>query len=85
MLYLSAIKLPDGVELTDLTAEQPRNDPIVTIHILLIAEEVEEVEELEGEELEGEELEGVEGEEAAAGEGAESKEGEPADKGGKGE
>ena len=77
MLYLSDIKLPEGVELTDLTAEQPRNDPIVTIHILLIAEEVEEVEEIEGEELEGEE--------AAAEEGAEPKEGEPADKGGKGE
>jgi large subunit ribosomal protein L25 len=80
MLYLSDIKLPEGVELTDLTAEQPRNDPIVTIHILLIAEEVEEVED---EELEGEELEGVEGEEAAAEEGAEPKEGESADKGDK--
>ena len=83
MLYLSDIKLPEGVELTDLTAEQPRNDPIVTIHILMIAEEPEEVEgeELEGEELEG--VEGVEGEEGAPEEGAEPKEGEGADQGDK--
>ena len=77
MLYLSDIKLPDGVELTDLTAEQPRNDPIVAVHILRIAEEPEEV---EGEELEGEELEAAEGEEAAAEEGAAPAEGESGDK-----
>ena len=77
MLYLSDIKLHDGVELTDLTAEQPRNDPIVAVHILRIAEEPEEV---EGEELEGEELEAVEGEEAAAEEGAAPAEGESGDK-----
>ena len=77
MLYLSDIKLPDGVELTDLTAEQPRNDPIVAVHILHIAEEPEEV---EGEELEGEELEAAEGEEAAAEEGAAPAEGESGDK-----
>lgn len=53
MLHLSDIKLPDGVEITEL-AQGPENDkPIVAIHILKVAVEPEE-EAIEGEVAEGE-------------------------------
>ena len=76
MLYMMDIPLPEGVELTELIAETPRNDPIVTVHILHIAEEPEELEEIEGEELEGEEAEAAAEGEAPAEEGAAPVEGE---------
>jgi len=56
MLHLSDIKLPEGVELTDLLAEPPRDEQIVAIHVLRVKEEPEEV---EGEDV-------AEGEEGAA-------------------
>jgi large subunit ribosomal protein L25 len=34
LLHLSDIKLPDGVELTDLIADPPRDEPIVSVHVL---------------------------------------------------
>ena len=46
-LYLSNIKLPDGVEIPELTAENDRG--VVSIHIIKVAVEPEE---LEGEEVE---------------------------------
>ena len=61
LLYLSDIPLPDGVEISLLTQEEPNNEPIVAIRLLRIQEE--EPEELLVEGEEGEEGEG-EGEEA---------------------
>ena len=63
MLHLSDIKLPEGVELTDLVAEPPRDEAIVSIQVLRVAEEPEE-------EAEGEDVAEGEGE-SAADEGAE--------------
>ena len=67
MLYMSDIKLPDGVEIPELAQGPEHNYPIVSIQFIKITpvdEEVEEVEEVEGEEA----VEGEEGEapEAAA-------------------
>ena len=59
MLYLEDIVLPEGVEISLLTQEEPANEPIVAIRLLQIQEDPE-VEEL----AEGEE--GEEGVEAAA-------------------
>jgi len=61
MLYVEDIELPEGVEIPQLTQDEPANDPIVAIRLLRIAEEeIEpEVEEVE---------EGEEGVEAAEGE-----------------
>ena len=59
MLYLEDIVLPEGVEISLLTQEEPANEPIVAVRLLQIQEEPE-VEEL----AEGEE--GEEGVEAAA-------------------
>jgi large subunit ribosomal protein L25 len=61
ILHLSDIKLPDGVELTDLIADPPRDEAIVTVHILKVAAEPEE-----------DEVAGEEGEEPAEDEGEES-------------
>ena len=69
MLYLEDIELPEGVELPQLTQDEPVNDPIVAVRLLRIAEE--EIEpEIDEEGLEegeeGEEgVEAVEGEESA--------------------
>ena len=60
LLYLSDIPLPEGVEISLLTQEEPNNEPIVAIRLLRIQEEEPEEEVIEGEE--GEEGEG-EGEE----------------------
>ena len=68
MLYLEDIVLPEGVELSLLTQEEPVNEPIVAVRLLQIQEEEPEVEELlEGEE--GDEAE-TEGEESSESEGA---------------
>jgi large subunit ribosomal protein L25 len=65
MLHLSDVKLPEGVELTDLIADPPRDESIVTIQVLRVQEEPEEV---EGEDVaEGEDGEDAEGDDAAAG------------------
>ena len=45
ILHFSDIKLPAEVDLTDLIAEPPRDEAIVTVHVLRVAEEPEEVEE----------------------------------------
>ena len=68
LLHLSDIVLPEGVELTDLIAEPPRDDAIVSIHVPRVV--VEEEPEVEGEEAaaEGE----AEGEAAAGDEAADS-------------
>ena len=51
MLYLEDIDLPEGVELPQLTQDEPANDPIVAIRLLRIQEEIEEViDDVEGEE-----------------------------------
>ena len=69
MLYLEDIELPEGVEIPQLTQDEPVNDPIVAVRLLRIAEEeiepeVDEEGLEEGEE--GEEgVEAVEGEESA--------------------
>lgn len=61
MLYLSDIKVPEGVEIPQLSHGHDQDEPIVSIQF--IKEEVieEEVEELEGEAVEGEAAEGEEG------------------------
>ena len=59
MLYLEDIVLPDGVEISLLTQEEPTNEPIVAVRLLQIQEEPEVEEVVEGEE-------GEEGVEAAA-------------------
>jgi len=62
MLHLSDVKLPEGVELTDLIADPPRDESIVSIQVLRVQEEPEEV---EGEDVaDGED---ADGEDAAAG------------------
>ena len=66
MLYLEDIELPEGVELPQLTQEEPVNDPIVAFRLLRIAEEEIEPEVDEEGLEEGEE--GEEGVEAAEGE-----------------
>jgi len=43
LLHLSDIKLPDGVELVDLIADPPRDEPIVSVHVLRGSVEDEEV------------------------------------------
>ena len=71
MLYLEDIVLPEGVEISLLTQEEPANGPIVAVRLLQIQEEPEVEELAEGEEGE----EGIEA--AAAGEeGSESSESE---------
>ena len=52
MLYLSDIKLPEGVEIPELT--QGNDQPVVSVHILKVAVEPEEEEAVEGEVPEGE-------------------------------
>jgi large subunit ribosomal protein L25 len=65
MLYLEDIELPEGVELPQLTQEEPVNDPIVAVRLLRIAEEEIEPEVDEEGLEEGEEgVEGTEGEES---------------------
>jgi len=65
LLYLSDIVLPEGVEILQLTQEEPNNEPIVAIRILRIQEE--ELEEVVEEGEEGEEgVEGTEGEQDEA-------------------
>jgi len=44
MLHMSDITLPDGVELTDLVADPPRDEAIVSVHIIKVAAEPEEEE-----------------------------------------
>jgi large subunit ribosomal protein L25 len=53
LIHLSDIKVPDGVELTELAADPPRDEAIVSIHVPRAA--VEEEPEAEGEEAAGEE------------------------------
>lgn len=67
MLYLSDIKLPEGVEIPQLSHTPVQDDPIVSIQY--IKEEVieEEVAPVEGEELAAEAAEGEEGEAAEGG------------------
>ena len=60
LLHLSDIKLPEGVEITDLVADPPRDNAAVSIHIPRVIEEPEE------DEGEGEEAAGEEGEQAEA-------------------
>ena len=61
LLYLSDIPLAEGVEITQLTQEEPNNEPIVAIRLLMIKEEEPEEVVVEGEEgEEGEEVEGAE-------------------------
>jgi large subunit ribosomal protein L25 len=63
MLHLSDIKLPEGVDITDLVAEPPRDEAIVSVHVMRVAEEPEEV---EGEDVaEGEEGKAEDGDSAA--------------------
>ena len=67
MLHLSDIKVPDGVELTDLAQEDAVDQAIVSIQHIKVAPVEEEVEEVEGEEAEGEAAEAAaEGGEAPA-------------------
>jgi large subunit ribosomal protein L25 len=42
MLHLSDIKLPEGVDLTDLIADPPRDEGIASCHVLRVAAEPEE-------------------------------------------
>jgi len=58
LLYLSDIPLAEGVEIPQLTQEEPNNEPIVAIRLLRIQEEEPEEVVVEGEE--GEEVEGAE-------------------------
>ncbi|MGI9308636.1 MAG: 50S ribosomal protein L25/general stress protein Ctc [Gammaproteobacteria bacterium] len=62
LLHLSDIEVPDGVEITDLVADPPRDNAVVSIHIPRVIEEPEEEVEAEGEEAEGAEGEAGEGE-----------------------
>jgi large subunit ribosomal protein L25 len=64
LIHLSEVKLPDGVELTDLTAEPPRDEAIVSVHVPRAAVE-------EEPEAEGEDAAGVDGEPAADGDDSE--------------
>jgi large subunit ribosomal protein L25 len=77
MLHLSDIKLPEGVDITDLVAEPPRDEAIVSVHVMRVAEEPEEVEGedvAEGEEGSAEGEEGSAGSDDASGESDDSKE-----------
>ena len=72
MLYLEDIVLPEGVEISLLTQEEPANEPIVAVRLLQIQEEPEVEELAEGEE--GEEdieaaADGEEGSESSESEG----------------
>jgi len=61
LLYLSDIPLAEGIEIPQLTQEEPNNEPIVAIRLLRIQEEEPEEVVVEGEEgEEGEEVEGAE-------------------------
>ena len=64
LLSLSDIALPEGVEILQLTQEEPNNEPIVAIRILIIQEE--EPEEVIEEGEEGEEGTETEQDEASA-------------------
>ena len=64
LLFLSDIVLPEGVEILQLTQEEPNNEPIVAIRILIIQEE--EPEEVIEEGEEGEEGTETEQDEASA-------------------
>jgi len=44
LLHLSDVQLPEGVELTDLVAEPPRDDAIVSIHVPRVVVEEDELE-----------------------------------------
>ena len=72
MLYISDIKLPEGVEIPQLAQGPEQNRPIVSIQFIKEVVIEEEVEEIEGEPVEGEE---VEGEEGVTEEGSEAEEG----------
>jgi large subunit ribosomal protein L25 len=77
MLHLSDIKLPEGVDITDLVAEPPRDEAIVSVHVMRVAEEPEEVEGedvAEGEEGSAEGEEGSADSDDASGESDDSKE-----------
>ena len=77
MLNLSDIKVPEGVEILQLTQGEEFDQGIVSIHIIKVVEVEEEVvEEVEGEE-------GVEGEEAAEGDAPAAEEGGDAESGDK--
>jgi len=79
MLYLADLKVPDGVEIVELSHGDENNQPIVSIHVIKAAPIEEDIveEEVEGEE--GEEGEAAEGEAAADEAGGEGK-GESDDK-----
>ncbi len=68
LLFLSDIALPEGVEIPQLTQEEPNNEPIVAIRILIIQEEEPEevIEEVIEEGEEGEEGTETEQDEALA-------------------
>ena len=66
MLYLEDIVLPEGVEISLLTQEEPVNEPIVAVRLLRIAEEEIEPEADEETLEEGAEAEGEEGADGAA-------------------
>ena len=53
LLYLSDVPLAEGVEIPLLTQEEPNNEPIVAIRLLIIQEEEPEEVVVEGEEVEG--------------------------------
>jgi len=65
MLHLSDIELPDGVELPELVADPPRDEGIVSCHVLRVAAEPEEDEAAEGEDVAEGDAAG--GDDAAAG------------------
>jgi large subunit ribosomal protein L25 len=44
LLHLSDITMPADVEITDLIADPPRDEPIVSVHVIRVAVEPEEVE-----------------------------------------
>jgi len=76
MLYLSDLKVPDGVEIVELSHGEERDQPVVSIHVIKAAPIEEDIVE---EAAEGEEGEAPEGEAAAEGEEGEA-EGESDDK-----
>jgi large subunit ribosomal protein L25 len=49
LLHLSDITMPADVEITDLIADPPRDEPIVSVHVIRVAAEPEE--EVEGEDV----------------------------------
>ena len=76
MLYLEDIVLPEGVEISLLTQEEPVNEPIVAVRLLRIAEEEIEPEADEEALEEGAEVEGEEGAEGAEDTGEKAAEGD---------